>query len=242
MKFYKPSGQEIDIEQFIELYSKAYFLGNVAGDKIPGLKKNSKFSEEEIERVSIYGIKTEDDLIHIFAWKAGKLRHSLATENQPFVYYDKWLEKAHEKYDGFIEYLLDNMDKISKEESPEIIINQLKKHINDNQISGIGPVYLITLLFFVSKRAFPIYDKFAWLALQAILEDQNPLLTKGIDYCSPPDIKSKHFDEFISEKYCKEYIGFLHLFFDEDYKYRREIDQALWTYGHLFNKKKNKGC
>lgn len=250
MKFYKPNGEEINKEQFIKLYSNAYFTGEVEGEKILGLNKNSKYIETIIENLLYDGFENEIDLVRIFAWKMGKIRLALSEKNKKFIYYKDWIiDEKNKSYsikrygnefpiESTIKYILDNKDVLVTVNNPQTIINNLR----NNSVKGVGTVYLITLLSFISKGEYPIYDKFAWLALQAIQEEQNPLLTRGIDYCSPPDIESKQFDEFISEKYCKEYIGLLHLFFDEDYKYRREIDQALWTYGHLFNKKTNKGC
>ena len=44
---------------------------------------------------------------------------------------------------------------------PQEVINELK----NNSPNGIGTVYLITLLFFISRGEYPIYDRFVKIAI-----------------------------------------------------------------------------
>ena len=46
---------------------------------------------------------------------------------------------------------------------------QLLIYINDNNIAGLGSVYLITLLFFITNGDCPIYDCFAMAALASFV-------------------------------------------------------------------------
>lgn len=70
MKFYDINGTEICKEQFVKIYGDSYFIGNKR--IVNGVGQNSRYAEEEIEKVLKYGIKTPIDVVHILAWKTGK--------------------------------------------------------------------------------------------------------------------------------------------------------------------------
>lgn len=54
-------------------------------------------------------------------------------------------------------------------------------------VKQFGTVYIITLIYFLSKGKYPIYDKFAHKAIMAIDSNRNPM---DITVASPPDKSS----------------------------------------------------
>ena len=106
--------------------------------------------------------------------------------------------------------------------------------------SGIGPVYAITLLYFQSQSEYPIYDKYAHIALLQ-LENPKPFC------CEESHITDKALNvkcrsgsvnaETIWKEYLTNYVGPLKSLFNFETIYRkdRRLDRALWAYGHLFN-------
>ena len=71
MIFYGKDGVPITLERFITLYGDSYYL-----DKeryVPGVSQSSRYTEDEIDRLLREGIKCELDVIHILAWKIGKI-------------------------------------------------------------------------------------------------------------------------------------------------------------------------
>lgn len=122
---------------------------------------------------------------------------------------------------------------LSKYESNVKLLEKLMSY------EKIGPVYAITLLFFLTCGEYPIYDQYAHYALLAICEEK-------YDFTSTIEKKVKdlefHADsakpEQVYSEYQMNYIARLKKVFGEDYKVDRRIDQALWAYGHLFNDNK----
>ena len=109
----------------------------------------------------------------------------------------------------------------------------------DNCVQYVGTVYLITLMYFISKGKYPIYDRFAMKAIRAI-EEEGVIPKKG----SIPYKELKIVDKVIndeSEYSYKIYMDNLNRIFpQEEFQFdekglaKRELDQALWVYGHLF--------
>ena len=101
-------------------------------------------------------------------------------------------------------------------------------------------MYAITLLYFQSQSEYPIYDKYAHIAL---LQLENP---KHF-CCEESLITDKALNEkfhsgsvnaeTIWKEYLTNYVGTLKSLFDFETVYRksRRLDRALWAYGHLFN-------
>ena len=89
----------------------------------------------------------------------------------------------------------------------------------------------ITLLFFLSKGHYPIYDKYAHIALKVILErmDYKEVVTDKALNCEFHNGTKKYLDDY------KTYIEKLESIFGKEYATDRRIDQALWAYGHLFS-------
>lgn len=113
----------------------------------------------------------------------------------------------------------------------ELALDELRKQPRQ----GIGAVYLITLLYFVTNHQYPgkcpIYDRFAMSALLAI--KNNKKISDDVKCGELSDKNIKNFPKLVGEK-MKQYIGLIDDIFGEEYNANRDIDRALWVYGHLF--------
>lgn len=63
--------------RFVEEYAKEYFCdgerAKVVQEKKCRLLRSSRYPEKEIERILSEGIKNAEDVVHILAWKTGKI-------------------------------------------------------------------------------------------------------------------------------------------------------------------------
>ncbi len=77
MKFYKENEIITDNKEFIKYYNERYYLytDKVISASNKSVFKNSEFIENQIENLLNNGIKDENDVIHILAWKTGKIKH-----------------------------------------------------------------------------------------------------------------------------------------------------------------------
>lgn len=91
-------------------------------------------------------------------------------------------------------------------------------------LKQFGTVYIITLIYFLSKGKYPIYDKFAHKAIMAIDSNRNPM---DITVASPPDKSSV---AKVINMYTEYYKKIEEIF--GSYRLTRKQDQALWVYGH----------
>lgn len=228
--FYNKDCSEISKEGFIQRYNDSYFLGNER--IVKNVRQSSKKVEDVIESILYNGISCKKDVIKILAWKIGKIKHhdtdNNITNNYRFVYAKGW-ENVSLKLEEFAQYIASNRKELEKEanENPQEALNKLK----DKAPSGIGTVYLITILYFISRGKLPIYDKYARLAVYAIKNGTRP----G-EYIGYKELPAKNSNGF-SQVYCtyKEYINDLKDIFGCEYKKHRDIDRALWVYGHSFS-------
>lgn len=98
---------------------------------------------------------------------------------------------------------------------------------------NIGPVYNINTLFFMTGGKAPIYDVFAHKAVKALLFGISPC---EVYLGGNPD---KHDVDKVVAMY-QEYMILLKMLFKEWFKNKqkndmfipRELDRALWVYGH----------
>ena len=130
------------------------------------------------------------------------------------------------------EYIAKKISRLEAEakNNPQKVLCELR----DLNVTGIGPVYLITLLYFISRGEYPIYDRFAMMSVQAILNNQKPgeiVIVKEL-----PEKSSSKFNCVFEER-MNPYIENLKAIFGEAYKETRDIDRALWVYGHCFKDK-----
>lgn len=223
------------------------------------VKKSSKYVENLIEHIleKNYDSFTSSDIALILAWKIGKIKHS-ASENKLKLNCNwcsqlgdyssgeflKWNGEPIKQYGDKRKIVLDvkNIADYLKSNGSELndLIDKgdiqlaFDKLIKENW-TGMGPVYLITLLYFITNRQHPgkcpIYDRFAMRALLAI--KSNKKIGEFVECGKLPDKSNKNCSQIVSKR-MKEYISLLNEIFGDDYKYDRNVDRALWVYGHLF--------
>ena len=101
--------------------------------------------------------------------------------------------------------------------------------ILDNKVYNLGPVYILSLVYLYSKGEQPIYDKFSDIALTAITKDIAFRETVKYD-----DMPGKTSIDAVMKQY-GDFKEKLNIVFKDSWKTNRDIDRALWTYGHMFN-------
>lgn len=237
--YFDQLGNEISKEKFIELYGNSYFICSERAVK--GISQNSTYIENEIEKILKNGIKEKSDIFKILAWKIGKIRHGESQCKKDFVFSKDWESVLSGKVyfhgnfidlNNFAEYIVSNINTLEQtaKSDPQKVLNDLR----DNCPKYIGTVYLITLLFFISKGKYPIYDRFALRALKAISNDLKPgSIIKDEEL---PDKNSKKFASVFNDG-MNPYIKLLKDNFGNQYQRKRNIDQALWVYGHCIKQK-----
>lgn len=244
MRFFDLEGNEICTQCFITLYSSDYFLKEPGKGLIHGLRRSSEHIENKIMDILDKGIRNQEDVGKILAWKIGKIKHRESEDNKRFVYAKGWekveTSKTVKLYkDDFPIHeiasfiLSQNELEAHAKNNAQDLLNQIKKQ----GFTRLGSVYMITLLFFMSKGHYPIYDRFAMMSLSAIRDGISPKLgeKKGVnvDFKELPSKDSTKFSGIIDNEMAK-YIKMLNDTFGDEWKTNRKIDQALWVYGHLF--------
>lgn len=198
--FFYPNGVEsTSKEDFIDFYSRLYYYENRNLDL-----------ENAVEEALADSELSAEDIVNIMCWKTGG---KCINED------DKIKVKSR--------YITIDTTPIVKriEGNKKKVLNELEENpLNElTEISGIGNVYGITLLYFLSCGDYPIYDIYAHLALIAI---DTPDFKFNSTIKDPPEITW--------QKYQEEYLDGLKRNFGNDGYKDRKVDQALWTYGHLF--------
>ena len=105
--------------------------------------------------------------------------------------------------------------------------------LNKSPATNIGPVYNINTLFFLTKGKAPIYDAFSHKAVKSLLLGIAP---SEVYLGANPDKKET---EKVVLMY-REYMLLLKMLFpneiheeeNDDMFISRELDRALWVYGH----------
>ncbi len=232
MKFTKP-------KDFISFYSQFYFDNDISNEikKHYGIPTNldtgSQDAEEHVKNNLLdEGVFNE----YALAWKSGKLTWNNTISE--FEFKDSFVQEnsylngygSPINIDDFNEWCasLNTIDNNSL-----ILENKTRKYkeIYENSPKNIGPVYIITALFFKSRGRFPIYDQFAHKAIRALALVLNP------DEIYLGDNPSKSNVKKVMCMY-NEYITLLDKVFpneintDGDLFISRPLDQALWVYGH----------
>ena len=243
--------------QIITTYKNYYFLGNDIDDICPkGIMQSSEWAEKQVLdliRPEQRRQWDEQSVKQILAWKTGKINHKTTEEKKSFDYVKGWREDSfavqlpHQQpmdTEAFrnlaITVVALHKEYCDQLKDKDVVWKKLLQYVNDNNIAGLGSVYLITLLFFITNGECPIYDRFAMAALASFELSQNGINVPDgaiIRGCGLPDRKSNDAYKLLSDsdsKYVK-YQGLLESFFDDAWKSDRDIDRALWVYGHKFD-------
>lgn len=241
--FYGLSPVEMSLDKFIERYSGCYYIGGENNFVLSQsrLSQSSRYIEGQIDDLLERGIREKRDVARILAWKIGKIRHGKSEKNGKFEYAEDWrradeldvtLYKKPFELKKIATFITDHIDELERQadENPQAVLDSLRHE----KIDGLGSVYLITLLYFISKGKWPIYDRFAKMALYAIIHDIKP--GGAVEYKGLPDKNDDAFSNIMKNE-MEEYIGELKQVFGDRYLNSRDVDRALWVYGHLFKLK-----
>lgn len=225
-QFYNTKFKSIDKKEFIKVYSEIYF------------HYNNYNVEKEIKNYLKEG--NEKNWHNIFAWKLGKTKSILSLEEienlELKLRTGNALDLDKIRFDGVNKEIISKFDECFSKNNIdwEKVEELLKEIVNTfSKIKGIGSTYIITILYFLTNGICPIYDRFANMALIAYENNIKPwnYLRKG-DKKLYKEIPSKDNSKVIS--YYIEYWKKLIAIFGKNNYSSRKIDQALWTYGHMF--------
>ena len=199
-KYYYPNGDLIkDLENFVDFYSKMYFYWQDLAQEVRIMEILSSGLEMENDKPKL------DQIKEIMEWKTGRKADK-----------DNCIITRSGKINlGSI------VNRFPQEITPKAFLNI--------DVAGVGPVYGITLLFFASNGAYPIYDRFANISLNAIFEGKKPHSDKWY----PKDLSAKVYEKYIAD--LKDLVKGTEILYtgkDED---SRKLDRALWVYGHMFH-------
>src|SRR5438874_1853073 len=214
-QFFDQKGQVLDLTSWCDLYGSYYFLdGPKHGRKICTRNQTSRFVELEAIRILNQTQPLNyENLKFIFGWKLGQINHRVPDQ---VSYKPDWSQHliAQVRFDtpdfsAAISWLTDQMPLIQTL-TPEDIFDLRHK------LDKIGPVYILTLLFFLSHGQWPIYDKYAAIAVEAITLGQAPESNVRLTQLSSWR-QYKVFVDKVSWLFGCQNIS-------------REQDQALWAY------------
>lgn len=245
MAFYDMTGNKLTIQEFVDYYSSGYFIGE--DNKIKGISyaQSSEFAEQKVMKIKDTHFSSYIDLARVMAWKIGKIKQKESEEKKEIIYANDWINCESENPKRYkkefhltklSDYILENINDL--EETANTNPQECLRLLRNINVKGIGSVYLITLLFFLSHGKKPIYDRFAMAALLANEEDKLPHKHQKISVNDLPGKWDKSF-AFIYENEYGDYIKKLDAL-EYDYVNNRNLDQALWVYGHAFINKRNK--
>ncbi len=245
MEFYNRCGKKQDeqknVETFVKEYEKYYFLCDerdspfAKHENISRVSSNSYKVEVKIDDILKNGIRSNEDVDTVLAWKIGGIDHKKSAEGQTTEFRDGWKEGYEVKtvffkcnrgaYNRFCDRIVVIAETFNgcKEIQYENILIEILRALDETGSKGFGPVYIMTLLYFISKGQSPIFDRFAYKSVNALLLGKRPC---EIEYHynsskKPGDIL-KVLDGYKDS--LKQVVGKS----DID----RSLDRALWVYGH----------
>jgi len=216
MKVFDAQGKSISKEDWIELYKQFYFLNGLThGNRITKRNQTSIYVENEILNILTNGIISHADVKKVLAWKKGEIDH-IKSQSQ-IIYREGWnnrnIDKYGRDYTEAIDYIANNLNSLK-------VAEYNLSYGTFKQLPNIGHTYAINMIFFISNGSYPIYDRFAHQALLAI-KHEKPINT----VITFPEQHS--WENYLA--YCKlveEIFGTQTI--------SRDIDRALWSYGHFF--------
>ena len=266
-------GEEVE---FDKNYSEFYFIGGEAVNLVSpkGLNRSCEWVEKKIYEVCERKDLTVNDILRILAWKMGKIDHDVSNDDkrrdkQDIKYYKNWAEEDNEKniivsvqfpyqqivkgnaFKTVAERIGELRKHYSEDHNASVIWEELLKLSDDGNkasLRGLGTVYLITLLHFITGGEYPIYDRFAMasLAVWQLKSLKNEVtITKNsvVRGSSLPSKDTKQAKELLSagiycnyikvlKQFCEAYYGN-----EDEWKTNRDVDRALWVFGHFFEVK-----
>lgn len=232
-RFYYLKERVFDSRAFIEEYANMYFESdNEFPCPFPFLNKTEREDEDKVLKLLTKDYKwTCEDVLNILVWKTGAKKYEYSNERITLTPLGR---KAMDitKLASLIVAKQEDLRRTAYEYDFLEAYRSILAVVFDADAKNIGPVYCITLLFFLSMGKIAIYDKQAHKSLLAIKNRILPGYSVG--YVSPADKTAK-------EKVCKMYNEYYQMLIElfPDYANgntdcKRRIDRALWVYGHYF--------
>ena len=242
------------IQEFKREYEDYYYLDSEGQRRIPTLPGSSRTIEERIEALFQQETLGKNDIDLILAWKIGGIDHvksEFTTEwktNENGNVKARYFNCEKSNYDRFCERLSKNASSIANtyfktgtEEALKEILSIIQGANESETVIGLGPVYILTILYFITKGESPIFDRYAYTAVKAIYNGVKP---DEIWYENPSSDNSWHKEknekkcEIMKEKAAKaiakvinEYSWYLKQVFGTK-NIPRYVDRSLWVYGH----------
>lgn len=223
MAFFDPNGNQLNIQQFINIYQPYYFLGSPNYHRrITRRNKTNIFVENQIEQILANGLRP-NDIIFIIAWKIGAVDH-INSNNQ--IQYRQNFNNTLQFQTQFnlidvnhlVNYIQNNFILLQSQNNYSNLFNLIYNNRGPNSFFGL--VYCLTIVYFFSQGVCPIYDKYADIAIKAHLSNITP--NNPINYRQISNYQ--------------DYINFSNnltaIFGNQNIS--RNIDRSLWVYGHFF--------
>ena len=240
MTFFDRDGKSISAQDFINYYQECYYLqGPESKQFIKDVSVNSRIAESRIENILDTGIQDKDDVNFLLAWKIGGIDHAKSEDEKSIQYIASWKGTAVTVKNGAFQFscardpfckFCEGIVKIAHDyqgpyddNTKKSILSDILREARDAKVTGFGPVYFLTLLYFVSKGCSPIFDRCAYKAVKAVCCEKKPT---EIWYENPSG-KSK--DSIL--KVVNDYKWYLERVFGTSV-IKRTVDRALWVYGH----------
>jgi hypothetical protein len=164
---------------------------------------------------------TPDAIKLIYAWKTGMIYHSRSERAHRIIFYDN-IENGLNRFGKPIGKFLDEAYRLFHQTNPATL--NPRQFFDYLRVAGNGnaPVYAITYLFFFTQLQQPIYDRFAWLATEGLINNQPPARQYGY---------GEQVDWNRYEEYKKRLVNVFGTSAID-----RNTDRALYVYGHFFKR------
>lgn len=222
------------LEREIKFWENMYFDNS---EKMVGVPVNNQVDESVEDDIfkNHYNGKVD---IEAVAWKLGRLTTGGVQYNNTndgiINGYGKHINL--EELKDYIERINANVNVIKDKMKEEKLVDAFKM-LAEKSPHNFGTVYIITMMFFISQGEIPIYDRFAHIAVKAIYADKFPY---EIYVGEAPSKKAPE----AAINMLNEYRWLLQKTFKSS-SINRELDRALWVYGHANQKctvKWNRSC
>jgi hypothetical protein len=233
MTFFDENGNPIQCQKWLNIYERYYFLnGPTWGRRFTRAYQSSRFVEDEIwEILRRGGSLSENDLIRIMAWKIGAIDHPASEGARRIIYRYDWDQRLTNRYKKDFSRSIRRLVKMMP-----TILDELDRgrpqHVFDlvSGLENFGPVYALTILFFITHGREPIYDKFAHVAAGAILQNLRPESSVTRIRAAQTWADYENYIALVSRiaSTCEPRADSSGIFVS------RRLDRALWVYGHLF--------
>ena len=178
----------------------------------------------------------------VLAWKMGTLKYDGNKECHIEVKMNEdgnHMDRYGRQVSGLCEYIDRVIDVWNNKRLDQFIGKDGFKKIYAELLDceppdNFGTVYIISLVYFLSKGKWPLFDKYARIGLEAIYQANEPYNIIIV----PKDIPTKYEVNRVVNTYNDYCEKMTKVFGNQDIC--RKIDRELWVYGHKKNTNKNK--